>query len=92
MKKVQLKMWKGVRKTVKHRVADQVVELKDDRSLFARMLIVARSRPEINLKESIGQHKFTSLSLSSFLLSEWGTPTSHRQEHAHGYLVLVLVG
>ena len=29
MKKVQLKMWKGVRKTVKHRVADQVVELKD---------------------------------------------------------------
>jgi len=24
------------------------------------MLIVARSRPEINLKESIGQHEFTS--------------------------------
>jgi len=37
-----------------------VVKLKDDRSLFARMLIVARSRPEINLKESIGQHEFHS--------------------------------
>ena len=69
MKKVQLKMWKGVRKTVKHRVADQVVELKDDRSLFARMLIVARSRPEINLKESIGQHEFTSLPRAFFSVS-----------------------
>jgi len=37
-----------------------VVELKDDRSLFACLLIVARSRPN-NLKESIGQHEFTSL-------------------------------
>ena len=31
-------------------VGDQVVEHKDDRSLIARMLIVARSRPEMNLK------------------------------------------
>ena len=59
MKKVQLKMWKSAGKVVKHKLADQVVELKDDRSLFARMLIVARSRPEINLKEAIGQHEFT---------------------------------
>lgn len=43
MKKVQLKMWKSVRKTVKHKLAYQIVEMKDDRSLFARMLIVARS-------------------------------------------------
>ena len=41
MKKVQLKMWKSARKVVKHKLADQVVELKYDRSLFARMLIVA---------------------------------------------------
>jgi len=34
---------------VKHKLDDQAVELKDDRSLFARMLIVARLRPEINL-------------------------------------------
>ena len=53
MKKVELKTWKRVRKSVKHKLADQVVKLKDDRSLFARMLIVARSRPEINLKVSI---------------------------------------
>ena len=59
MKKSQLKTRKSARKSVKHKVADQVVELKDDR--FARMLIVARSRPEMNLKENICQHELTSL-------------------------------
>ena len=43
MQKVQLKTWKCTRKSVKHKLADQVVELKDDRSLLGRMLIVARS-------------------------------------------------
>lgn len=52
-------MWKSTIKAVKHNLADQVVELKDDQSLFACMLIVARSRSEINLKEAIGQHEFT---------------------------------
>jgi len=52
-------MWKSARKSVKHKLDDQVVELKDDRFLFARMLIVACSRPEINLQECIGQHEFT---------------------------------
>jgi len=41
MKKVQLKMCKSARNSVKHKLADQVVELKDDRMLFARLLIVA---------------------------------------------------
>ena len=60
MKKVQLKMWESARKSVKHKVDDQVMELKDDRSLFAHMLIVARSQAEINLKECSGQHELTS--------------------------------
>ena len=50
-------------------VADQVVELKDDRSLFAHTLTVARSRPEMNLKDSIGQHEFTSLPQTLFTVS-----------------------
>lgn len=56
MKMVHLKMWMSTRKAVKHKLADQVVELKDDRSLFVRMLIITRSQSEINLKEAIGQH------------------------------------
>ena len=51
---------------MKHKLADQVAELKDDRSLFARMLIVARSSPEVNLKESIGLHEFTFLPRALF--------------------------
>lgn len=54
---------------MKHKVADQVVERIDDRSLFGRMLIVACSRPEMNLKESIGQHEFMSLPQALFLVS-----------------------
>ena len=33
------------------------VELNEDRSLFARMLVVCKSRPDINVKESIGKHE-----------------------------------
>ena len=35
-----------------------MVELKEDRSLFARMLVICKSRPEISLKEPIGKHEF----------------------------------
>jgi hypothetical protein len=68
MKKVQLKMWKSTRKAVKHNTANKIVELKDDRALFARMLIVARSRSEINLKEAIGQHEFTAFPRALFAM------------------------
>ena len=80
MKKVQLKMWKSARKSVKHKLADQVVELKDDRSLFARMLIVARSCPEINLKEGIGQHEFTSLPRALFTVSGELLPSTDKSK------------
>ena len=69
MKKAQLRMWKSARKTVKHKLADQVVELKDDCALFARMLIVARSRPEINVKEAIGRYEFTALPRALFAMT-----------------------
>ena len=68
MQKVQMKTRKCARKSVKHKLADNVVELKDDRSLFARMLIVARLRSEINLKDSVGDHEFTSVPRALFFL------------------------
>src|SRR6476469_9587304 len=42
--------------------------MKDDRSLFARMMIVARSRPEFNLKEAIGHHELTVLPRALFAI------------------------
>ena len=80
MKKVQQKMWKSARKTVKHKLADQVVELEDDRSLFTRMLIVARSRPEISLKESIVQHDFTSLHRALFSVNGALLPATYKSK------------
>ena len=42
------------------------MELKEDRSLFARMLVVCKSRPDINLKESIGKYEFSVVPRSLF--------------------------
>jgi len=56
------------------------VELKDDWSLFARMLIVDRSRPGINLKEAIGQHEFTCLPRALFSVSGELLPSTDKSK------------
>ena len=53
MKKRKLNTWKSTTKTLKVKINENVVELKEDCSLFARMCVVAKSRPEIDLKEAI---------------------------------------
>ena len=58
MKKGKLITWKTSAKVVKVTVADKIVELQEDRSLFARMMMVCKSRPEINIKETVGQYEF----------------------------------
>ncbi len=83
MKKARLKVWKSARKNVKHKVAGQIVEMKDDRALFARMLIVARCRPEINLKETIGQHEFTSLPRALFATTGDLLPCNDKSKLMH---------
>ena len=66
MKKRKLLTWKSTGKKSKVNVNDKIVELQEDRSLFARMMVVCRSRPEINLQESIGIHEFTVVPRSLF--------------------------
>jgi hypothetical protein len=65
----KLKTRKSARKSVKHKLAAQVVELKEDWPLFACILIVSRTRHEINVKKSIGPHKFTSFPRALFAVS-----------------------
>lgn len=57
MTKAKLKTWKNCYKTEKSQCKSIV--LKDDRSLFARLLVVGRSRQEIDLKETIGKYEFS---------------------------------
>ena len=59
MKKLSLKTWKSSLKETKIKVGDKTVELKEDRGLFARMLIVANSRPEISLENTIGTYELS---------------------------------
>ena len=66
MKKAELKTFKTLSKRIKVNAKDTVAELKEDRGLFARMLIVARSRQEIDLKGSLSKYEFSVVSRTLF--------------------------
>ena len=53
-------------KKMKLSAGDNVVEQQEGRSLFTRMMVVCKSSAEINLKEAIGQYKFSVVPRSLF--------------------------
>lgn len=59
MKRRKLLTWKDSEKVLKLSCKDKVIELKEDRSLFAKLMAVCKSRPEINIKEVIGHYEFS---------------------------------
>ncbi|KAK3746101.1 hypothetical protein QZH41_015518, partial [Actinostola sp. cb2023] len=66
MKKRKLQTWKSSGKVIKVKAADKVLELKEDRSLFARLMMVCKSRPEIDIKEAVGLYEFSVVPSSLF--------------------------
>ena len=66
MKRVKLKKWKSAGKTSEMKLRKGTVELKENRSLFARLALAAVSRPDINMSESIGQYEFSCISRTFF--------------------------
>ena len=66
MKRRKLLTWKDSRKVLKLSCKDKVIALKEARSLFARLMAVCKSRPEINIKEVIGQYEFSVVPRSLF--------------------------
>ena len=66
MKKRKLLTWKSTGKTLRVATQDKVIELKEDRSLFARMMVVCKSRPEIDIKEAVGLYEFSVVPRSMF--------------------------
>lgn len=66
MKKRNLLTWKSTGKKTKVKVNNTVIELQEDRSLFARMTVVCQSRPEINVREAVGIHEFNVVPRSLF--------------------------
>ena len=59
MKKRKLLAWKSTGKTPRVVADEKVIEVKEDRSFFARVLVVCKSHPEINIKEAIGEYEFS---------------------------------
>ena len=59
VKKRQLETWRSDGKKMKMTAEDKIVELQEDRSLFARMLVILKSRSEINLRETIATYEFS---------------------------------
>ena len=54
-------MWKSAATTTKVKLATDVDELKENQSVFTRLLIIARSRPEVDLPSVIGIYEFCSI-------------------------------
>ena len=51
---------------VKVTAADKIVELQEDRSLFTCMMMVCKTWPEIDIKETVGQYEFSIVPRSLF--------------------------
>ena len=59
MPKVKLLTWNAAAKNISVKVGSEMLTLKATTSLFARLLVIARSsRESINLEEVIGMHEF----------------------------------
>ena len=58
MKKVKLKSWKSASKQKKS--VTQITNLKDERALFARLIVSARARTTIDIKQALGEYEFSS--------------------------------
>lgn len=64
--KRKLLTWKTTGKTVRVATKDKIIELKEDRCLFARMMVICKSRPEIDIKEAVGVYEFSVVPRSMF--------------------------
>ena len=66
MKKQKLQTWKSMAKKIKVSCTGKTVELQEDKNHFARMMVICKSRPEIDIKEAVGTYKFRVVPRSMF--------------------------
>ena len=55
-------------KKAKVTTGDKIVELQEDRSLFARMLVISESRREVDLRETVSRYEFSVVPRSMFAI------------------------
>ena len=66
VKKRKLLTWRTTGKIVRVATKDKIVELKEDRCLFARMMVICKSRPDIDIKAAVGVYEFSVVPRSMF--------------------------
>ena len=59
MKKRKLQTWKKAAKKITIIGSTETVELREDRYLFACMLLVCKTRPQIDIKQAVGTYEST---------------------------------
>ncbi len=65
-KKNNFLYFKDVGAVVKTKVNGQLVVIKQERKLLSRLLVVAKSRPEIDVRDAIGDYEFNNTPPSNF--------------------------
>ena len=58
MKEQKLQTWKSMAKKIKVLCTGETVNLQKDWNLFARMMVICKSRPEIDIKEAVRTYEF----------------------------------
>jgi len=58
MKKVYLKLFENSAMYSKTKVKEKIIQLREERDLLARFVIILKTRPEIDLKQAIGTYEF----------------------------------
>ena len=58
MKKKKLKTFKTSNATVEINAGGKLVKIKEERGLLQRLIVISRSRPQLDLKECIGTYEF----------------------------------
>ena len=83
MKQKKLQTFKSAAKTFKTKLEGKVVELKEDRALMQRILIVSQKRPEIDLTKLIGQYEFSVVPRSLFSFDGKLLPCNDKSQLMH---------
>jgi len=65
-KKNNIAYFRDVGPVVKAKVKGQLMSIKQERNLLSRLLVVAKSRPEFQVKDAIGEYEFDSTPPSNF--------------------------
>ena len=66
MKLRKLQTFSSTKKSVKVKLQEKVVTLREERNLMTRFVLTSRSRPEIDLPKYLGKHEFSVVPRSMF--------------------------